>query len=212
MADSQIQERKTFTDHARVWLKGVLDPVGRFLNHLGITPNMMTMLGLIGHIVAAFFLAKGQISVGGLIVFFLAPVDALDGTMARLRGEPGSWGSFVDSVVDRYSEVFVFGGLSLHYAQNGEWIPVGLCYLAATGSLTVSYVRARAQSLGLDVKVGFFTRLERYLVLVPILVFNLVVPGLVVLAIGTYITSLQRIFSFRAQAREPHGADRAVEL
>jgi CDP-diacylglycerol--glycerol-3-phosphate 3-phosphatidyltransferase len=212
LAESQIKERKTFTDHARVWLKGVLDPVGRFLNRLGITPNMMTMVGLIGHIAAAYFLTRGEVTTGGLIVFFLAPVDALDGTMARLRGEPSNWGGFVDSVVDRYSEVFVFGGLSLYYAQNGEWIPVGLCYLAATGSLMVSYVRARAQSLGLDVKVGFFTRLERYLVLVPILVFNIVVPGLVILAIGTYITSLQRIFSFRAQAREPQGADGAIEV
>ncbi len=202
MAQTVNKERKTLTDYARFWLKGILDPVGRFLNRIGLTPNMMTLLGLIGHLFAALFLAQGRMTTGGLIIFFLAPVDALDGTMARLRGDPSRWGGFVDSVVDRYSETILFAGLLYFYLVQGDWLAAGLCYLAVTGSVLVSYVRARAQSLGFDVSNGFFTRLERYLVLVPSLVFNFVVLGIAVLAVGTHITALQRIASFRSQAHQ----------
>ena len=94
--------RKTFTDYLRLWFKWVLDPLGSFFNRLGLTPNMMTMLGLLGNAVGAYFLARGQMFTGGLFVLLMTPIDALDGTMARLRGESSNFGAFVDSVSDRY--------------------------------------------------------------------------------------------------------------
>ena len=103
--------RKTLTEYLRLWFKWFLDPLGTFFNRLGITPNMMTMAGLLGNAVGAYFLARGEMLTGGLLVLLMTPIDALDGTMARLRGEPGDFGAFVDSVTDRYSELIIYGGL-----------------------------------------------------------------------------------------------------
>ena len=136
----------TLTDQMRVRFKGFVDPIGSFLNRLGLTPNTMTILGLIGNTVGAVFLALGQMTVGGLIILLMGPIDALDGTMARLRGEPSEFGAFVDSVTDRYSELVIFGGLLYFYAEQGEWLLAVLVYLSAAGSVLVSYTRARAQS------------------------------------------------------------------
>src|SRR5690242_20526599 len=147
--------KKTLTDYLRLWFKWFLDPLGGFFNRLGITPNMMTMLGLIGNTVGAYFLARGEMLTGGLFVLLMTPIDALDGTMARLRGESSNFGAFVDSVSDRYSELIIYGGLLYHYLFLGE--PVGglLVFGAAAGSVLVSYVKARAEALGYEAKVGF---------------------------------------------------------
>ena len=104
-------QKKTFTDYLRLWFKWVLDPLGKFFNWLGFTPNMMTMVGLAGNTVGAIFLSQGNFLVGGLLVLIMTPIDALDGTMARLRGESSDFGAFVDSVSDRYSELIIYGGL-----------------------------------------------------------------------------------------------------
>ncbi len=195
------KERMTLTDFARVRLKGTLDAIGGFLNRRGVLPIQMTYLGLLGHAVGAFFLMQGKMTTGGLIILLLAPVDALDGTMARLRGESSQWGAFVDSTVDRYSELFVFGSLIYHFASTGNVVGAVLAFLAASGSVLVSYVRARAQSLGFDIKVGILSRLERYLILIPSLVFNVPVYGMAIIAIGAHITALQRIFAMRQEVR-----------
>ena len=95
--------KKTFTDFLRVSFKWILDPIGKLLNRIGLTPNSVTLLGVAGNIIAAYFVVRGQIMVGGIVMLIAWPVDALDGTMARLRGEASDWGAFVDSVSDRYS-------------------------------------------------------------------------------------------------------------
>jgi len=163
-------------------------------------PNTITILGLIGNTVGAVFLARGQMTVGGILIFLMGPIDALDGTMARQRGEPSEFGAFVDSVTDRYSELVIFGGLLYYYLQQGNWLMVMLAYLAAAGSVLVSYTRARAQSLGVETKVGILTRLERYLVLSPALVFNIPQVALWILAVLTNLTALQRILDVRSKA------------
>jgi CDP-diacylglycerol--glycerol-3-phosphate 3-phosphatidyltransferase len=195
-------EKKTmsFTDFLRVRFKGLLDPIGAFLNRLGLKPNMVTVFGLIGTIVAAFLLARGQITWGGLLLVIMAPIDALDGTMARLRNEPTRFGGFVDSVTDRYAELVVFGGLLIHYVQLDAPVLSVLAYLAAAGSILVSYTRARAESLQYEAKIGLMTRVERYLILIPCLIFNRADIALWILAIATNFTALQRIWSVRRQA------------
>jgi CDP-diacylglycerol--glycerol-3-phosphate 3-phosphatidyltransferase len=200
----QIVEKKkrlTFTDQMRARFKGILDPTAAFLNHLGLMPNTMTILGLAGNTLGAFFLAQGNMTVGGLLILLMGPVDALDGTMARLRGESGAFGAFVDSVTDRYSELIIFAGLLFHYLNAGDWQAGMLTFAAAAGSVLVSYVRARAQSLGYDTKVGFLTRLERYLVLAPSLVINLPLLGLWIIAVFANLTAFQRILDVRRQTR-----------
>jgi CDP-diacylglycerol--glycerol-3-phosphate 3-phosphatidyltransferase len=198
---SDEKKKLTFTDQMRVRFRGVLDPIGAFLNRIGLMPNTMTILGLIGNTVGAYLLSQGWMTYGGLIILAMGPVDALDGTMARLRGEPSEFGAFVDSVTDRYSELIIFGGLLIYYVQQGDWIAVLATYLAASGSVLVSYVRARASSLGYDTKVGILTRMERYLVLAPSLVFNIPLVGLWIIAILANITALQRIWDIRVQTR-----------
>lgn len=198
---TEEKKKLTFTDQMRVRFRGVLDPIGAFLNRIGLMPNTMTILGLLGNTVGAIFLSQGQMTYGGLIILAMGPVDALDGTMARLRGEPSEFGAFVDSVTDRYSELVIFGGLLIFYAQQGDWVAALATYLAASGSVLVSYVRARASSLGYETKVGILTRMERYLVLAPTLVLNIPLVGLWIIAILANITALQRIWDIRVQTR-----------
>ncbi len=200
---AEKQERpKTFTDLMRTLFKGVLDPIGEFLNNIGITPNALTMVGLVGNAVGAVFLMQGNMFVGGLIILAMGPIDALDGTMARLRGEPSTFGAFVDSVTDRYSELVIYLGLLIYYLQEGDWMTSGLVYLAAAGSVLVSYVRARAEALDYEAKVGIMTRLERYVVLVPALVFNIPIIGVGIIALLANVTALHRILHVRRQAHE----------
>jgi CDP-diacylglycerol--glycerol-3-phosphate 3-phosphatidyltransferase len=117
--------------------------------------------------------------------------------MARLRGEPSDFGAFVDSVTDRYSELVIFLGLLLYYNSQGDWVSTLGVYLAAAGSVLVSYVRARAQSLGYEAKVGILTRAERYAVLAPSLIFNIPWVGVWIIAVLANITAFQRIIHVR---------------
>ena len=195
--DIKIQ-KKTFTDYLRLWFKWVLDPLGRLFMRLGLTPNMVTMLGLLGNTVGAYFLARGEFLTGGILVAVMTPIDALDGTMARLRGEASDWGAYVDSVSDRYSELIIYGGLLYHFLTIGDVRGGMLTFGAAAGSVLVSYVKARAEGLGYDAKVGLLTRAERYIVLAPALVFNFIYIGLGILAIFANFTALQRIWHVRS--------------
>ena len=197
------KEQVTPTDYLRNRFKGILDPIGRLFNRIGLMPNTMTILGLIGNSVGAYFLSQGQMTIGGLFILAMGPVDALDGTMARLRGEASNFGAFVDSVTDRYSELVIFGGLMAYYVQMGDWLSVFMVYAAAAGSVLVSYVRARGQSLGFDTKIGILTRMERYLVLVPALILNYPMVGVWIIAILANLTALQRILDIRRQTRLP---------
>ena len=200
MTDTTRKQTQTFTDLMRIQFKGILDPIGSFLNRLGLTPNMITLLGLTGNIVGAVFLAMGQMTVGGIIILLMGPIDALDGTMARLRGMQSNFGAFVDSVTDRYSELIIFGGLLYYYTMQDNVLGMLITFAAAAGSVLVSYIRARGQSLGWDIKVGILTRMERYLVLSPALVINLPLVGLVIIALLANITAIQRIYDIRKQA------------
>lgn len=198
-----ISERKkpeTLTDLFRKNFKNILYPIGAFLNRLGLKPNMVTILGLAGNVVGAVLLSQGYMTAGGILILLMGPLDALDGTMARLRGMDGQFGAYVDSVTDRYSELVIFAGLLYYYVQQGDKVAVLLVYAAAAGSVLVSYVRARGQSLGWDTKIGILTRLERYLVLAPSLILKIPLIGLGLIAVLANITALQRIIDVRRQA------------
>jgi CDP-diacylglycerol--glycerol-3-phosphate 3-phosphatidyltransferase len=186
----------------RARFKDVLDPVGAFLNRLGIAPNTITLLGLAGNLVGALLLAQGRFLAGGLVVLLMGPIDALDGTMARLRGEASEFGAFVDSVTDRYSELLILGGLLAYYLRQDAPMMAGITFAAASGSVLVSYVRARGEGLGYQAKVGILTRMERFLVLVPSLMLGYAWLGVAVIALLANITALQRILAVRRQARQ----------
>jgi len=200
--NTEKKKKISLTTRLRGLFKWILDPIGGFLNKIGLTPNSITMLGLLGNIVAAFFLAQGEIVWGGVIVLVMWPVDALDGTMARLRGEPTDFGGFVDSVTDRYSELVIFAGLLYYFILQANTLAAMLVFASASGSILVSYTRARAEALDFDAKIGALTRVERYLVLAPCLIFNVPLVAMWIIAILANFTALQRIFYVRKQARK----------
>lgn len=202
MEKLDIKPKIEFSDRMRIWFKWFLDPVAAFFNRIGLTPNTMTLLGLAGNFAAAYFVSRGQISLGGLLMLLTTPFDALDGTMARLRGDASDWGAFVDSVTDRYSELAVLGGLLVHFSTIGDGLSAIATFAAAAGTVLVSYVKARAEAVGFSAKIGFLTRVERYLVLGPLLLFNQPVIAAWFIAVFANFTALQRIFFVRAQARE----------
>jgi CDP-diacylglycerol---glycerol-3-phosphate 3-phosphatidyltransferase len=196
------QKKMSFTDRMRVWFRWLLDPVAGFLNRLGIRPNTVTLIGLAGTVGCAVLIAFGHMTWAGLLLLVMGPVDALDGTLARLRNEASAWGAFVDSVTDRYSELVIFLGFSVYYLLHANPAGVLLAYLAAAGSVLVSYIKARADASRLDANVGLLTRVERYIVLIPGLVFNLPMAVLVIIAIFANFTALQRILRVRQDVHQ----------
>jgi CDP-diacylglycerol--glycerol-3-phosphate 3-phosphatidyltransferase len=200
--DPAQQSQPTLTEFLRRRFKGVVEPIAAFFNRLGIAPNTITFAGLIGNLIGAMFLSQGNFLVGGLIVLAMGPLDALDGTMARLRGEATDFGAFVDSVTDRYIELILYGGLLIYYLQQADAMWAGIVFIAAAGSVLVSYVKARAESLDFEAKWGILTRAERFLVLTPSLVLNIPKVGIAIVAVLANITAVQRIYVVRRQARQ----------
>lgn len=200
-ADQTVKKRVTPTDWARRQFKSVLQPIASGLLRLGLTPNAVTLLGLAGNAVGAVFLSQGYMTVGGLIILLMAPMDALDGTMARLLGQSSQWGAFTDSVTDRWSEILIFMGLLYYYVGQGNRLLCLLVFAAAAGSLMVSYTKSRAETLGFDCNVGVLTRLERFLVLAPGLVLNLPWLAVAIIAVLGNFTALQRAWYVRGQAK-----------
>lgn len=192
--------KRTFSDYLRVVFKRFLDSVGGLLNRTGLTPISVTLIGVAGSILAGYFVMRGEITVGGLVMLVAWPIDALDGTMARLRGEASDWGAFVDSVSDRYSELIVLGALLYYFAITNQHVLELVTFAAAAGSVLVSYVKARAEAQSFSAKEGLLTRAERYLVLGPCLLFNIPGVGVWVVAILANFTALQRIWIVRSQA------------
>ncbi len=190
----------TFADKMRVWFRWYLNPIAGFFNRLGIRPNTVTLFGLMGTIGVAVLIALGHMTWAGILLLVMGPVDAMDGALARLRNEASDWGAFVDAVTDRYSELFLFLGFLLYYMLHANAAGVILAYLAAAGSVLVSYVKARADASKLDANVGLLTRVERYIVLIPGLIFNLPLLVLIIIAILANFTALQRILRVRRDA------------
>jgi CDP-diacylglycerol---glycerol-3-phosphate 3-phosphatidyltransferase len=194
------QKKMTFADKMRIWFRWYLNPIAGFFNRLGIRPNTVTLFGLVGTIGCAVLIAFGHMTWAGILLLLMGPVDAMDGALARLRHEASEWGAFVDAVTDRYSELFLFLGFLIYYLLNANVTGVMLAYLAAAGSVLVSYVKARADASKLDANVGLLTRVERYIVLIPGLIFNLPLPVLIIIAILANFTALQRILRVRRDA------------
>lgn len=192
---------RSLTDWLRARFKWLTEPMGALIMRLGVHPNVLTVGGLAGNVAGAAALAWGHISLGGVIILLMGPVDALDGATARARGEKSHFGAFVDSVTDRYSEAVTFLGLLIYYLnQPGDpTMAMVLIFLSFVGSVMVSYTKARGEALHFDVNVGLLTRVERYLILAPLLIFNQPMAALWIIAIFSNITALQRIVHVRTQ-------------
>jgi CDP-diacylglycerol--glycerol-3-phosphate 3-phosphatidyltransferase len=163
------------------------------LGRTGITPNALTVIGLVLNMVVAAVLASGQLPLGGVLLLLAGLFDMLDGALAKATNQTTRFGAFLDSTLDRYSELIVFFGLLISLQQADDLLGSALVYAAAAGSVLVSYARARAEALGFDCEVGLLARPERVLVLAAGLLLGYPVVALWVLAVMTNITAIQRI-------------------
>ncbi len=181
------------SDRLRAWTRWIVEPIARGLHRLGITPNALTVFGFLLSLVNAWLLAAGHLRLGGLLILAFSALDAFDGTLARLTGQATSFGAFLDSVLDRFSEAAIYFGLLVYLATSGRREELYLTYVAIIGSQMVSYTRARAEALGLRCQVGWFSRVERIIALSVGLMAGWLRPALWLLAILTNLTALQRM-------------------
>jgi CDP-diacylglycerol--glycerol-3-phosphate 3-phosphatidyltransferase len=177
---------------------------------------MLTLFGLVITGLGALLVAVGSLLPGGIVLAFAGFFDVFDGALARAAGKVYRYGAFLDSTVDRYSEGVVYLGILIYFlARHDGWRPI-VVLVALAGSFLVSYVRARAQSLGFTCDVGILARPERVVIIVAGLILEalgLNIAGatpltvaLVVLAVGTNFTAVQRVWVVwqqnRAELRE----------
>lgn len=199
--ESARSERRTLTDILRVRAAFLIDPVVTVMARYRISPDALTVAGMLSHFLLAWLVAGGQMQWAAIAIFFIAPLDALDGALARKRGvQAGAFGAFLDSTLDRLAEIILFGGFLFYFVQQQNTLMVATAYVAITGSLMVSYARARAEALDYSCKIGILSRVERYAVLTLFLLLNRPEIGLVLLATFTYITVAQRVFHVWQQA------------
>jgi CDP-diacylglycerol--glycerol-3-phosphate 3-phosphatidyltransferase len=175
----------------------VTDPLVSPLAAIGITPNMISVAGFAGNVAAAVLAASGFFPLAGLVMLISSALDLLDGALARKTGTVTRFGAVFDSVLDRLSEAAVLGGLTYHFTQTGDTTEIALCYAAIVGSIMVSYVRARAEGLGLTLREGLFTRAERVILLAAALIIGhgVVIWALWILAVLSHATAVQRVFT-----------------
>jgi CDP-diacylglycerol--glycerol-3-phosphate 3-phosphatidyltransferase len=178
----------------------------KLLAKAGITPNVITTAGLALSIVVAWVLATGHFFLGGFLVLFSGAFDMLDGAVARLTGKTSRFGGVLDSTFDRVSEGALLLGLLAYYADRGGEQEILLIGAALLGSLLTSYVRARAEGVGLKCEVGLFTRPERVILLAIGLIADQMLVILWILAVLSNLIALQRLLHVWQQARK-EGAD-----
>jgi CDP-diacylglycerol--glycerol-3-phosphate 3-phosphatidyltransferase len=191
----------TFSDRARRFFGRLSEPATRLLARWGVTPNLLTVVGALANLGVGLLAASGNLALAGGLWLAAGLFDGLDGALARRTGTTSSFGAFLDSTLDRYSDAFVLTGLLWYTGDRGQLLESRLAAVALVGTLLISYTRARAESLSIACKVGLLTRLERFLLVAATLITQQVTIGLIALSILTHLTVLQRILHVRREAR-----------
>ena len=190
-----------FDGRFRAPIEKAVRPVGQLLRRTGMSPDHLTILGILFAIAAAFSIAQGALRGGLMLVILAALPDMLDGALAKAAGSASQRGAFFDSVVDRVTDSLLFGGVAWFFAS--EKSPhLALLPMAIMGvSSLISYERAKAESLGLYAKGGLMERAERIIVLCVGLLFDsLLTPILWVMLALTVATAIQRFVQVWRQA------------
>ncbi len=195
---------------ARAFFTRLLTPVARGLLRLRVSPDAVTIVGTLGVCIGALaFYPRGEFLVGTLVITAFVFSDNVDGIMARLSGRQGSWGAFLDSVLDRFGDAAIFAGLALWFAGRGDDLRMAsLCLACLVLGAVVSYAKARAEGLGYTANVGIAERADRLVAVLvttglvgwfdlPIVVLEVV---LWLLAAASAWTVLQRVRTVRRQA------------
>ena len=187
----------------------ILQPSTNFLVRMRVTPDVLTMIGFLLNLVAATLFGIGEYRWAGLMVLVAGIFDLLDGQVARTGQTESKFGALLDSTVDRYSEIIVWFGLAVSFIRSGSLWTSSALFFALAGSLMVSYVRARAEGLGQECKVGFMQRPER--------IIALGVGGMVgeigltfaawAIAILANVTVVERVIHVRRHQSPPEDVD-----
>lgn len=194
-----------FDGQFRKQVDATVKPIGRGLARAGITPDVITMVGLAMSLAAAIAIGAGAFSLGVLLVALTGIPDLLDGAVAKASGRSSVRGAFFDSVADRVTDAMLFAALAFHFASTGE--PAWVVLLPVAGYATaswVSYVRAKADALGFDAHVGLVERAERIILLVVGLLFGgaVLVGMLIAIVVLNLITAGQRFWAVWSQATD----------
>ncbi|MBC7109911.1 MAG: CDP-alcohol phosphatidyltransferase family protein [Archaeoglobi archaeon] len=169
----------------------ILRPLARFLRDLGFQPNHLTLLGLFFSLISAYFIINQRMTLGAIFLLISGFMDMMDGALARTENLESDFGGFFDSVMDRYVEIIIFLSLGL---AGVSWFYV---FLAMSGSLMVSYTRARAEKVIERCDVGIAERGERLLILIAGLLTGRVEEAVIIVAVLAHLTALQRILYTR---------------
>ncbi|MFN2491110.1 MAG: CDP-alcohol phosphatidyltransferase family protein [Actinomycetota bacterium] len=185
----------------------VMKPVGRGLARSGVSPNAITLLGVVLQGVVGYLIVDDRLLFAGVMATVAAVADTLDGAVAKAQGHSNSVGALLDSTADRLSDALFFAPVAWLYGvapdparRDQRWV-AALALAALVASFLVSYVKARAEGLGYQCNVGIVERAERIILMILGLLLNLVPVALIVLAGLSVVTVVQRLLHVRAQAR-----------
>lgn len=191
----------SLTDWARAKGGVLLAPLARAMGQLGIHPNTVTILGFLLQAGVGVVFGLGYITLGGWLLLVVAPVDALDGLLARVLGKQSRFGAFLDSTLDRLADAALILGLTVHYLRRAARAEVALLLIALVTAMMVSYIRARAEALGFSCKVGLLTRMERIVLIGSLSALGLPKVMVWALAVLSVFTVVQRILYVYAVSR-----------
>ena len=191
----------------RSLLSPIVDGISRVFVRLGFSPSGLTVIGVLVACVATALIAQGMLAAGGVVVLVAGVFDMFDGAVARMTNRATKFGALFDSVMDRVSEAVVLLGLLWFYLEDGEQLGAILVYVSIVGSTMVSYVRARAEGLGIECKGGLMQRPERVATLgIGIIVGQWWEPAVLivlgVIAVLTVVTTVQRVVEVARGAEE----------
>jgi CDP-diacylglycerol---glycerol-3-phosphate 3-phosphatidyltransferase len=173
-----------------------------------LTPNAISLTGLVGNLVAAVLILEHHFVLAGVAFILGSLMDMFDGRYSRMSGKGTAFGAFLDSTLDRIEEGVVLAAVAAYFGEKGDELAVGATVLTVVGSYMVSYTRARAEALGVECKVGIASRAVRVVILSAGLVFgageiisgfDLLEPAIYAMAALTIFTTFQRVFHVRRQ-------------
>ena len=178
-----------------------LAPLAALLHRLGASADQISVTGFVLNVAAAALVVTGDLAAAGALYLFAGLLDLLDGVLARTSGKPTRFGAFLDSTLDRASEGVVFAAIGYRFAAEGSAVDAGIVVLALLGSFLVSYVRARAEGLGAECRVGIATRAERVVLVALGLLSGMLPEAIRLVALLTAVTVAQRIACARRGLR-----------
>lgn len=183
-------------DGIKKWYLRLIQPVIDFFVRLELNPNFFTTIGFILTVGAAVLFAIGQLRIAGAIVLLAGTFDIVDGKVARATGRVTKFGALYDSTLDRYSEVIMFFGMAFYFVKADMFLTSVAVSFAIGGSIMVSYVRARAEALGFQCKVGIMQRPERvvYIGIGAMIHLYTLIFAIMLIAIFANITAIQRLY------------------